>query len=117
MVDNGGYAIPEVLVSTEWVVQHKDDPKVRIVESNEDPLLYAQGHVPGAVNIDWANDLNDRIRRDYITKTEFEQLCERNGISNDTTVVFYGDKNNWWATYAMWVFKLFGHEDVRIMDG
>jgi thiosulfate/3-mercaptopyruvate sulfurtransferase len=106
-----------VLVSTEWVAQNLNNPKVRIVESNEDPLLYAAGHVPGAVNIDWTADLNDQVRRDYIGKKDFERLCSNNGISNKTTVVFYGDKNNWWACYAFWVFKLFGHEDCRIMDG
>ncbi|HLA44081.1 MAG TPA: sulfurtransferase [Aggregatilineales bacterium] len=112
-----GYVHPEVLVSADWVTEHLNDPKVRLVESNEDTLLYAQGHIPGAVHIDWTTDLNDQVRRDYIGPAEFEALCEKNGISNHTTVVFYGDKNNWWACYAFWVFKLFGHEDCRIMDG
>jgi thiosulfate/3-mercaptopyruvate sulfurtransferase len=112
-----GYAKPEVLVSTDWVANHLNDPKVRLVESNEDTLLYAQGHIPGAVQIDWTKDLNDQIRRDYIDAARFEALCQANGISNDTTVVFYGDKNNWWACYAFWVFKLFGHADCRVMDG
>lgn len=117
MSNDKGYVHSEVLVSTDWVAQHLNDPKVRLVESNEDTLLYAQGHIPGAVQIDWTKDLNDQVRRDYISKEEFEALCEANGISNDTTIVFYGDKNNWWACYAMWVFKLFGHEDCRVMDG
>jgi thiosulfate/3-mercaptopyruvate sulfurtransferase len=111
------YARPEALVDTDWVAQHLDDPKVRLVESNEDVLLYDTGHIPGAVKIDWTNDLNDPVVRDYLRKEQFEQLMSRLGISNDTTVVFYGDKNNWWATYAFWVFKLFGHEDARIMNG
>lgn len=112
-----GYVHSEVLVSTDWVAEHANDPNVRIVESNEDTLLYAQGHVPGAVHIDWARDLNDPVMRDYLDKPRFEQVCRLYGISNDTTVVFYGDKNNWWACYALWVFKLFGHKDARIMDG
>ncbi len=111
------YAKPEYLVSTDWVVEHLNDPKVRIVESDEDVLLYHQGHVPGAVMIDWQLDLNDKVRRDYLQKAEFEALLSAKGIGNDTTVVFYGDKNNWWACYAFWVFQLFGHENARIMNG
>src|SRR5581483_6810145 len=114
---NRGYKHPEVLVSTEWVAQHLQDPGVRIVESNEDPLLYPAGHIPGAVQIDWAADLNDPLRRDYLDRQRFEQLMARNGISNSTTVVFYGDRNNWWATYAYWVFQLFGHTNAKVMDG
>jgi thiosulfate/3-mercaptopyruvate sulfurtransferase len=112
-----GYAHPDVLVDTEWVAAHLNDPNVRIVESNEDPLLYPSGHIPGAVQVDWAQDLNDPLRRDYLDRAGFEKLASRIGITPDTTVVFYGDKNNWWATYALWVFKLFGHKDVRILDG
>ena len=112
-----GYAVPEVLVSTDWVQQHLNHPDVRIVESNEDPLLYSSGHLPGAVEVDWTRDLNDPVRRDYLDRIEFEALMARCGISNATTVVFYGDKNNWWATYAAWVFHLFGHLDIRVMDG
>ncbi len=111
------YAKPEYLVSTDWVAEHLNDPKVRIVESDEDVLLYEQNHVPGAVMIDWQLDLNDRVRRDYLQKAEFEALLSAKGIGNDTTVVFYGDKNNWWACYAFWVFQLFGHENARIMNG
>ncbi len=107
------YAYPEVLVDTNWVADHINDPKVRLVESNEDILLYDQGHIPGAVKIDWVADLNDPVVRDYLDKQRFEKLLAAKGISNDTTVVFYGDKNNWWATYAFWVFKLFGHKDAR----
>lgn len=112
------YSNPEVLVSTQWVADHLGDTgNIRLVESNEDVLLYSTGHVPNAVQIDWVADLNDRIQRDYLNEEQFAALLSRNGISNDTTVVFYGDKNNWWATYAFWVFKLFGHADCRIMDG
>ena len=112
-----GYVTPEVLVTTQWVADHLDDPKVRIVESNEDILLYDLGHVPGAVQIDWQKDLNDAVRRDYLTREQFEQLMSANGIGNDTTVIFYGDKNNWWACYAFWVFHLFGHDNAKVMDG
>ena len=112
-----GYAHPDVLVSTDWVAEHLNDPNVRIVESNEDPLLYPSGHIPGAVQVDWTTDLNDALRRDYLNKQGFEALMSRAGISPNTTVVFYGDKNNWWATYAFWVFQLFGHTNARVMDG
>jgi thiosulfate/3-mercaptopyruvate sulfurtransferase len=111
------YAHPEVLVDTAWVAEHLKDPNVRIVESNEDILLYDQGHIPGAIKIDWVADLNDQVVRDYLDRAHFEQLLSAKGIGNDTTVVFYGDKNNWWATYALWVFKLYGHKDARIMNG
>ena len=112
-----GYAYPDALVSTQWVADHLDDPTIRLVESNEDILLYDQGHIPGAVQIDWQGDLNDQLRRDYLDHVSFAALMSRNGIGNDTTVVFYGDKNNWWACYAFWVFQLFGHTNARIMDG
>jgi thiosulfate/3-mercaptopyruvate sulfurtransferase len=112
-----GYAYPEVLVSTQWVADHLADRSIRIVESNEDILLYDLGHIPGAVQIDWQKDLNDAVRRDYLTRQDFEALMAANGIDNDTTVVFYGDKNNWWATYAFWVFQLFGHSNAKVMDG
>jgi thiosulfate/3-mercaptopyruvate sulfurtransferase len=112
-----GYRHPEVLVDTDWVADHLNDPNVRILESNEDILLYDQGHIPGAQKIDWVGDLNDPVVRDYLDSERFAALCAAKGISNDTTVVLYGDKNNWWATYALWVFKLFGHADVRIVDG
>jgi thiosulfate/3-mercaptopyruvate sulfurtransferase len=113
-----GYTHPEVLVSTQWVADNLDKTdEIRLVESNEDVLLYSTGHIPNAVNIDWMQDLNDALRRDYLNAEEFAELLGANGIGNDTTVVFYGDKSNWWATYALWVFKLFGHKDARIMDG
>ncbi len=116
-IEERGYANPGVLVSTEWVEQHLEDPKVRVIESNEDTLLYASGHVPGAVHVDWTTDLNDQTRRDYISREGFEALMSRIGASSDTTIVFYGDKNNWWACYAFWVFQLFGHTNAKVMDG
>jgi thiosulfate/3-mercaptopyruvate sulfurtransferase len=112
-----GYANPDVLVSTDWVAEHLNDPHVRIIESNEDPLLYPSGHIPGAVQVDWSTDLNDPLRRDYLDKDGFEKLMSRIGVRNNMTVVFYGDKNNWWATYAFWVFQLFGHNKAKVMDG
>jgi thiosulfate/3-mercaptopyruvate sulfurtransferase len=112
-----GYANPDVLVSTEWVAEHLNDPNIRLLESNEDPLLYDTGHIPGALKIDWQDDLNDPLVRDYIGKEEFEALLSRLGVSNDTTVIFYGDKSNWWATYAFWVFQLFGHTNAKVMNG
>jgi thiosulfate/3-mercaptopyruvate sulfurtransferase len=112
-----GYAHPEVLVSTEWVAEHLDDPSVRLLESNEDLLLYDTGHIPGAVKIDWVSDLNDPVVRDYLTPEAMQRLLRAKGINRDTTVVFYGDRNNWWATYAFWVFRLFGIENLKIMDG
>jgi thiosulfate/3-mercaptopyruvate sulfurtransferase len=116
-IEDRGYAHPEVLVSTDWVAAHLEDPDVRLVESNEDTLLYAAGHIPGAVHVDWTADLNDQVRRDYILRDGFERLASRIGLTPDTTAVFYGDKNNWWACYAFWVFQLFGHGKARIMDG
>ncbi len=111
------YAKPEVLVDCQWVEEHRQDPRVRLVESNEDLLLYRQGHIPEAVHIDWTTDLNDQIVRDYIGQERFGELCQSKGIARDTTVVFYGDKNNWWSCYAFWVFKMYGHPDCRIMNG
>ena len=116
-VTEKGYARPDALVSTEWVAAHLSDPSIRLVESNEDILLYDVGHIPGAVKVDWHADLNDALTRDYVSKPQFEALMSRLGIDNDTTVIFYGDKNNWWATYADWVFQLFGHTNAKIMDG
>jgi len=112
-----GYANPAVLVSTEWVEAHRNDSNVRLLESNEDVLLYETGHIPGAVKIDWVTDLNDPLVRDYVSREHFERLLRSKGINQDTTIVFYGDRNNWWATYAFWVFKLFGVENLKILDG
>jgi thiosulfate/3-mercaptopyruvate sulfurtransferase len=112
------YAHPEVLVSTDWAAEHLDDTdRVRFVEANEDVLLYKTGHLPNAVNVDWVQDLQDDTVRDFIDAEQFAALCSRMGIEEDTHVVFYGDKNNWWACYAFWVFKLYGHADCAVMDG
>ncbi len=114
---SASYAHPEVLVSTDWLSAHLNDSGLRIVESNEDVLLYDTGHVPGAVHIDWRLDLQDPLVRDYISPENFADLCGRNGITPETTCVFYGDKSNWWACYALWAFRLFGHTKVKIVDG
>jgi thiosulfate/3-mercaptopyruvate sulfurtransferase len=112
-----GYARPEVLVSTEWVAQHLEDPGVRLLESDEDVLLYDSGHLAGALKLDWVDDLNDPVLRDYIGRDAMEELLRRKGVSGATTIVLYGDRNNWWATYAFWVLRLFGVEHLAIMDG
>src|SRR5690606_5877328 len=112
-----GYARPDVLVSTEWLAQHLDDPSIRIIESDEDVLLYDMGHIPNAQKVDWHADLNDPIRRDYVSREAFQKLLRSKGIDESKTVVFYGDKNNWWATYAFWVFQLFGFTNAKILDG
>lgn len=111
------YAHPEYLVDTEWVANHLNDPNVRIIESDEDPLLYPMGHIPGAVQVDWFSTLQHPLRRDFLTKEQFEEVASKLGITNDTTVVFYGDKSNWFACYALWLFQYYGHENVRIMNG
>ena len=115
--DFAGYAHPERLVSTEWLAEHLGEPGLVVVESDEDVLLYDTGHIPGSVKIDWHTDLNDPVVRDYVSPERFAELLGAKGIARDTTVVIYGDKNNWWAAYALWVFTLFGHEDVRLLDG
>lgn len=112
-----GYVRPEALIGTAWLAEHLDDPAIRVVESDEDILLYDTGHIPGAQKVDWHADLNDPLVRDYISKDEFQELLRAKAIDQDTTVVFYGDKNNWWATYAFWVFQLFGFTNARILDG
>ncbi|HEX7005116.1 MAG TPA: sulfurtransferase [Trueperaceae bacterium] len=111
------YARPDVLVSTDWVEQHLHDPNVRIAEVDEDISLYKQGHIPGAVILNWHTELQRGDIRDFIDAQAFAKLMEDKGISNDTTVVLYGDKSNWWAAYAFWFFKYNGHEDVRLMNG
>ena len=111
------FAHPERLVSGEWLEAHLGTPGLVVVESDEDVLLYETGHIPGAVKIDWHTDLNHPVTRDYIAGAEFAKLVGAKGMSRDSTVVIYGDKNNWWAAYALWVFTLFGHEDVRLLDG
>lgn len=111
------YAHPERLVSTEWLSAHLGAPGLKVVESDEDVLVYDIGHIPGAIKIDWHLDLNDPVTRDYIDGQQFADLMRRKGINRDDTVVIYGDKSNWWAAYALWVFTLFGHPDVRLLDG
>ena len=111
------YAHPEVLVTTDWVSQNLNTPGVVIVESDEDVLLYQTGHIPGAVRIDWHTDLNDPVMRDYLSDDAFAELLSSRGISRETTIILYGDKSNWWASYTLWAFKLWGHQDVRLMDG
>lgn len=111
------YAHPEYLVETDWAAERLNDPSVRIVESDEDYLLYETGHIPGAVKVDWFTTLQHPVRRDFLTPQEFEALCSQLGINNDTMVVFYGDKNNWFACYAFWLFELYGHEKRKILNG
>ena len=110
-----GYAHPDVLVTTQWLAENSS--KVRIVECDEDVLLYEVGHIPGAVKLDWHTELNDQDKRDYLDGEQFAELMKAKGIDRNDTIVLYGDRSNWWATYAFWVFKLFGHEDVRILNG
>jgi thiosulfate/3-mercaptopyruvate sulfurtransferase len=111
------YAHPERLVTTAWLAEHLGDAGLVVVESDEDVLLYETGHIPGAVKVDWHLDLNDPVTRDYVDGERFAALMSAKGIGRDTTVVLYGDKSNWWAAYALWVFTLFGHPDVRLLDG
>ncbi len=111
------YKHPEVLVSTDWVAQHTDDPKVRLVEVDVDTSAYQKGHIKNAAGWDWTTQLNDNVRRDIPNARQFEGLCNSAGISNDNTVVLYGDNNNWFAAFAFWQFKVYGHKDVRLMNG
>ncbi len=112
-----GYANPEALVSTEWVAAHLEDPDVRILEVDEDVLLYDTGHIPGALKVDWQKDFWDPVVRDFVNEEAFARLMGRLGIANDTTVVLYGDKANWWAAYAFWFLSYSGHEKLKLMDG
>ncbi len=111
------YKHPDVLVSTDWVASHTDDSKVRLVEVDVDTSSYEKGHIKNAVGWNWTSQLQDNVRRDLLSQRQFEELCSASGISNDTTVVFYGDNNNWFAAYAFWQLKYYGHKDVRLMDG
>ncbi|HYD53304.1 MAG TPA: sulfurtransferase [Gemmatimonadaceae bacterium] len=111
------YAHPEKLVSTEWLAAHLGDTTLRVLECDEDVLLYDLGHVPGAQKLDWHTDLNDPLTRDYLGRDAFQAMLRRLGIDESTPVVFYGDKNNWWAAYALWVFELFGFTNTRLLDG
>ncbi len=116
-VQDRGYAHPEMVVGTAWLAEHLGDPGLVVVESDEDVLLYETGHIPGSVKVDWHTDLQDPVRRDYLDGAAFAALMGEKGIGRDTTVVLYGDKSNWWAAYALWVFRLFGHERLRLLDG
>jgi thiosulfate/3-mercaptopyruvate sulfurtransferase len=107
----------DVLVDADWVQEHLDDPKVVLVEVDEDVSAYDKGHIRGAVKVDWKQDLQDPVKRDFVSKAEFEQLLSARGIGNDDTVVLYGGNNNWFASYAYWYFKLYGHENVKLLDG
>jgi len=111
------YAHPEVLVTTQWVADHVNDPKIRLVEVDVDTSAYDQGHIAGAVGWNWQSQLQDNIRRDLIDKATLEKLLGQSGISNDTTIILYGDNNNWFAAYAFWQLKYYGHKDVRLMNG
>ena len=112
-----GYAHPETLVETQWVADHLSDPSVRIIEADEDPLLYEIGHIQNAVKLDWHTDVQDPVERDFVDKAAFEALMSRYGVTPDTTVVFYGDKSNWYAAYSFWLFRMYGHRDLRLMNG
>jgi thiosulfate/3-mercaptopyruvate sulfurtransferase len=111
------YAHPQSLVTTGWLADNLGTPGLVVVESDEDVLLYETGHLPGAVKVDWHTELNDQVSRDYLTGAGFAEMCSAKGIDRDDTIVFYGDNFNWWAAYALWVFSLFGHPDVRLLDG
>ncbi|PYV12100.1 MAG: sulfurtransferase [Acidobacteria bacterium] len=113
----GDYKHPEVLVSTDWVAAHADDPKVRLVEVDVDTTAYEKGHIKNAIAWNWTSQLQDNVRRDLLGQKQFEELCRNSGISNDSTVVLYGDNNNWFAAYALWQAKYFGHKDARLMNG
>ena len=111
------FAHPEVLVSTDWVNQHRNDPGVKLIEIDVDTQAYDAGHIPGAVGFNWQTQLQDQLRRDIISKEEFEELLSASGVSRDDTVILFGDNNNWFAAYGFWLFKIYGHNDVRLMDG
>jgi thiosulfate/3-mercaptopyruvate sulfurtransferase len=111
------YAHPETLVETNWAADHLNDPHVQLIEADEDVLLYETGHIPGAVKLDWHVDVQDPVSRDFVDQRSFEQLMRHWGISNDTTIVLYGDKNNWYATYSFWLFTMYGHKNVKILNG
>src|SRR3989442_12919886 len=110
-----GYVHPEVLVETSWVAEHLNDPNIRLIEADEDVLLYEVGHIPGAVKLDWHVDVQDKVARDFVNQQEFEHLMSHWGISNDTLIVLYGDRNNWYASYSFWLFAMYGHKNMKIM--
>ena len=113
------YAQPEMLVTTDWVAEHGSDAGIRLLEVDVDTAAYDEGHISGAVGLNWQTQLCDQVRRDILTKDQFEQLCRDSGISNDTTIIFYGDNNNWFATYALWQFRYYGHDEskLKVMNG
>jgi thiosulfate/3-mercaptopyruvate sulfurtransferase len=111
------YAYPDVLVETGWLSEHLEDPAIRVAEISEDVTLYEQGHIPGSVHFNWKSQLQDPVRRDWVSKDQFEALLGTHGIGNDTTVILYGDKNNWFATYTFWLFRIYGGERVKILNG
>ncbi len=115
--DTSRYAHPEALVSTQWVTDHLKDTNIRIIEADEDVLLYEVGHIPGAVKLDWHVDVQDPVSRDFVDRQGLEKLFGYWGISNDTTIVLYGDRNNWYAAYSFWLFTMYGHKNLKIMDG
>ena len=117
MVQSKGYVHPEVLVDADWVKQHENDPKVRLFEIDVDTKSYDQGHIPGAVGLNWQKELQDQVVRAPLSKEQLEALFSRTGVDKDTTVVVYGDNNNWFAAWALWIFKYYGHQDVRLLDG
>lgn len=117
MAENTGYANPDVLVDADWVEQHLNDPNVRLIEVDVDTSAYDQGHIPGAVGFNWQKELQDQIVRAPLSKAQLEDLMSRAGVNNDTTVVFYGDNNNWFAAWALWLLKYYGHQDVRLLNG
>ena len=116
-IENKGYAHPEVLVDTDWVRGHKDESNIKLVEVDVDTNAYDEGHIPGAVAWNWTSQLSDNVRRDILSADDLEELCAKSGISNDDTIVLYGDNNNWFAAFAFWILKMYGHRDVRLMDG
>jgi thiosulfate/3-mercaptopyruvate sulfurtransferase len=111
------YARPERLVTSNWLAEHLDDPGLVVIESDEDVLLYDTGHIPGSIKVDWHTELNDQVTRDYLGPEGFAELCSAKGIGRDDTLVFYGDNYNWWAAYALWVFSMFSHNDLRLLNG
>ncbi|HLQ28194.1 MAG TPA: sulfurtransferase [Ktedonobacteraceae bacterium] len=117
MSENKGYVHPEVLVDADWVQAHLKDPKVRLIEVDVDTKAYDQGHIPGAVGFNWQKELQDQLIRAPISQRHLEELLGRAGVSNDTTIVLYGDNNNWFAAWALWILKYYGHADVRMLDG